>query len=218
MAAESGFKSPRVRGQVVQLWLVGGILADLVYGVLSVIHLGLIDDDYTTPARLEEVAASEDRLAVVGIAVLVVFLVTAAFWIAWFHRSYKNLPALGCPDRRHRTGWAIGGWFIPIVSWIIPKRITDDLWRCSVETHAPPELHWQRRRVPGWVHFWWFLFILGSLLGNASYRIYGEGDDIGRERLSTLIDIIATPVYVAAAVLAWRLVDRIGRAQEERGA
>lgn len=206
------FKSPRVRGQVLQLWLVGGIFVDVALGVLSAIHAGVLDDvESGEPGALSRLASSDDRLAIASVAALVVFLVTAVFFVAWFHRSYKNLPALGCPDRRHRVGWTIGAWFIPIVAWIIPKRITDDIWRCSVPSG---EFHWQLRRVPNWVHLWWFLFILGNLLGNASYRIYDGGETIDAERTSAIVDVVAAPVYVVGAILTWLIVDRISKAQD----
>jgi hypothetical protein len=210
------FRSPRVRGQVLQLWLVGGIFVDLALAVLSVIHLGLLDDRwFLDPKQAEKIAASDDRIVLVYIALIVVFLITSLFFLAWFHRAYKNLRALGCEHPRWGTGWSIGAWFIPIASFFIPKQITDDIWRCSVGRQTQPELPWRVRRVPGWVHFWWFLFIVGTLAGNGSGSFDADGSDVAAERMATLVDVITAPIYVVGAILTWRLVDRVSKAQEE---
>lgn len=208
------FKSPTVRGRVLQLWLVGQVFVDVAFGILSAIHLGLLEDGaYTDPAQLDKLAASDDRLALLGVAAIVVFLVTAVFFIAWFNRAYRNLPALGCRDRRWGTGWTIGAWFIPIAAWIIPKQIANEIWRCSVDRDQARE-----REIPLWVHLWWVLYVIGTLLGNLSVRVYGDGNDIDDERTSTLIDLVATPIYIASAVLCWLVVDRISKAQDAGGA
>lgn len=213
------FKSPRVRGQVLQLWLVGGIFVDLALGALSVVHLGLLDDRwFRDPAKAEKLAASDDRLLIAYVALVVVFLITSVFFLFWFHRAYKNLRALGCERLRWGTGWSIGAWFVPIACWVIPKQITNDIWRCSVERHEQPQTPWRLRRVPGWIHFWWFLFLVGSFAGNVSGSVYGDGDDLDAERASTLIDVVATPVYVVGAILTWRLVERISKAEDAAAA
>ena len=59
-----------------------------------------------------------------------VFIATGVFFLFWFHRAYRNLPALG-GDRRYGTGWAIGSWFVPFLNAWRPKQIVNDIWRES---------------------------------------------------------------------------------------
>lgn len=213
------FRSPRVLGQVFQLWVIGGMLVDLVYGVLSVVHYGLLDDGVLRDSdKLDEAAASEDRLALLFIPEIAVFLVTAIFFIAWFNRAYKNLPALGCVGRRRGTSATVWAWFVPIAAWIIPKQIANEIWRCSCAGERERDTPWRVRTVPLWVHLWWALWVIGSFLGNVSARVYGDSTDLDSERASTVIDIVATPFYLASAVLVWLLVDRISKGQEAAAA
>lgn len=85
-----------------------------------------------------EIESNDRRTLVVGIAYTVVYAVAAIVWIRWFHRAYSNLDA---GDRRYGTGWAIGGWFVPILSLWRPKQIANDLWTAGAadrEDADPP--------------------------------------------------------------------------------
>ncbi|MDQ3720152.1 MAG: DUF4328 domain-containing protein [Actinomycetota bacterium] len=77
--------------------------------------------------------------AIVGLALIVVFLM-------WFFRAYRNLPRLGVRTLRHKPGWAVGGWLVPILNLWRPKEIANDIWRGS-DPHLPAQAGraWQNR-------------------------------------------------------------------------
>jgi uncharacterized protein DUF4328 len=102
-----------------------------------------------------------DTLAVVQ---LLVTIVGAVIFIIWFQRGYSNLAALSPSKPRWSRGWAIAGWFVPLVSLVIPKQIANDLWRAG-EGGA---------RVPAVVHWWWALFLLSSVLGGFAGSAMGD--------------------------------------------
>src|SRR3954447_3617244 len=53
---------------------------------------------------------------------VVVQLVASLAFLPWFHRSYRNVARVGA-HVRYGTGWAIGAWFVPILSLWRPKQI-----------------------------------------------------------------------------------------------
>src|SRR3712207_1026141 len=77
----------------------------------------------------DQIDFNDTRQALIGFAQLAFYIVAAIFFIAWFHRGYRNVDAIGPQWRRHGTGWAIGGWFVPILSLWRPKQIVNDMWR-----------------------------------------------------------------------------------------
>ena len=72
------------------------------------------------PVTFDQFAASEDRqLQCRGTGLL--WILAAAFFIAWLHRAYK-LDSLAW-STSYGTGWAIGSWFVPILNLFRPKQI-----------------------------------------------------------------------------------------------
>ncbi len=65
-------------------------------------------------------------------ALLVVVLV-----IAWTRRVTGNLKPFGA-DLELGTGWAIGGFFTPIVMFWFPVRLWNQAWRATSPVLSPP--------------------------------------------------------------------------------
>jgi hypothetical protein len=55
------------------------------------------------------------------------YLATVTGFLVWFHRAYTNLHSLGMEPLRLRAGWAVGGWFVPILNLVRPKQIMSDI-------------------------------------------------------------------------------------------
>ena len=55
------------------------------------------------------------------------YLATITGFLVWFHRAYTNLHSLGMEPLRLRAGWAVGGWFVPILNLVRPKQIMSDI-------------------------------------------------------------------------------------------
>ncbi|PZS12734.1 MAG: hypothetical protein DLM64_04540 [Solirubrobacterales bacterium] len=75
--------------------------------------------------------ASDNQTALAAIFELGTLLVTAGGFLVWFYRAYSNLPLLGVKHMRYRTPWAVGAWFIPVLSIFQPKQMANDIWRGS---------------------------------------------------------------------------------------
>lgn len=88
-----------------------------------------------------------EGLAIVASAILV---------IVWMHRIAKNHALL------HRgatwgPGWAIGGWFLPPVLYIIPFLMFRELWKAS-DPDVPIGGEWRDGRVAPIVSIWFVLY------------------------------------------------------------
>jgi heme/copper-type cytochrome/quinol oxidase subunit 2 len=142
-----------------------------------------------TPAEID---ANDHRQLLAAVAQLVLLALAAVFFLRWFVRAYRNLPALGS-KREHSTRWAVGVWFVSIVGLIAPKKIVDEIWTKSDPTEQPePE---RKRRVPSFLDLWWIAFAVSSLL-------YGAGFNLSRGA-DRLVDFkIVSGTYMAADALA----------------
>jgi hypothetical protein len=141
------------------------------------------------------------------------------FFIRWFRRAYRNLPALGATGLRYRSGWTIGSWFIPIVGLILPKQIANDIWRASDPEERPDQgTLWQGDDVPALYQWWWGFFVVGSLLGNAAFRADLAADDLDGYRRAAAVTIASNLVDIVGATLAVLVIRRTTDRQEARAA
>jgi Domain of unknown function (DUF4328) len=95
----------------------------------------------------------------------VTYLATVTGFLVWFHRAYTNLHALRTEALRFRAGWAVGGWFVPILNLVRPKQVMNDIWRGS-DSGAPAtnDSAWHRAPVPALLQLWWAPFLTSWLV------------------------------------------------------
>lgn len=135
---------------------------------------------------------SLEVLAMLGTGVL--FIV----WLYTVHRSSRM-------DRRamrHKSGWAIGGWFVPVLNLWRPFQMVSDVRRGATgDAHAPVSFR------QGW---WWGTWVALSLASGVVSALYSRaasapagpeyadalGDAASWERLSSVLSIVAALLAV----------------------
>jgi Domain of unknown function (DUF4328) len=155
----------------------------------------------------------------VAIAELVTYLVAGVAYIAWFRRARANLPRLGAVGLTRGTGWAVGAWFIPFVSFFMPKGIHNDIWRAS-DPDLPWPAHreaWNRIPVPALHQAWWAAFVVGNLLDTIGGRM-ALADDLGVVRAGMLMCAVASLLCLLAAALVVPIVLALTARQRARAA
>ena len=187
------------------------VVAAVVRAAALVTRLSAIDD---FSARFAERARDAD--AFVDVAELVVLLATLAIapcFIVWCWRAAKNQQALGRQPERLGSGWAVGGWFIPLANLVIPALVIQDLWRGSDVTIARGDPRWRiadRSWLIGW---WWGLFVVALLVfpGSPADQRSVDYDTV---RGFNLLALLGMPCAATSAVLAILVVRRLGARQE----
>lgn len=90
------------------------------------------------PVPDEEVAEHDALVVQIALLSLAIFVGGGVVWLIWFKRLYANLPALGTKRRKHKVGWAVGGWFVPILNLVRPYQIAQEIWTESAPRPEPP--------------------------------------------------------------------------------
>jgi hypothetical protein len=171
----------------------------------------LVDGEDVSLSSLD---SNDIRQGVVALALFATYVAAVVLFIRWFHRAYSNLPALRSTPRFKR-GWAIGGWFVPILWFWRPKQIANDIWRGS--DPSPRSLQIMKTDVPPLVGLWWAAWIIGSLVYTRSTLAYlntpaasdagvsavlGDLEGARNIRHAAILDVVASGIDIAAAVLA----------------
>ncbi|MFD8478493.1 DUF4328 domain-containing protein [Kitasatospora sp. NPDC059673] len=124
------------------------------------------------------------------------FLGTCVVFLLWFRRCRLNVDRFGPGTQKYSAGWAVGGWFVPLAMWWIPRRIALDIWRAT----APTGKTWL-------INAWWAAWLaktLGALWVN---RLNANSNGY------SAFDVVAG---LAAAALAILVIQQITSAQEAR--
>jgi hypothetical protein len=171
--------------------------------------------------------ASGDLYLWIGAVQAAWFLVTAALWLAWFRRAYRNLPALGARRLRFRPWWAVGAWLLPVFSLFRPKQVLNDTWRAS-DPDLPPDQadSWRRRPVAELLGWWWLAFLASVLVRSITTEAVHAAADLmllgllpeqlDRFQASAGMQIVADLLTMVCGLLALRVVRRTTIRQHNR--
>ena len=161
--------------------------------------------DYLLPRGLAITVT--DRMWVLGA------LVAAAAFVTWLYQARRNAGRLG-GSPKWAPGWAVGGWFIPLASLVIPYLVVREVRRASAPAPQPVPVGW------------WGTSVLATVLLNRLIWLYdGVTSDDGRfERAALDTRTVAYPLWtvgtvmiVVTAFLSARVMRRITKAQQRTG-
>jgi hypothetical protein len=233
-AVEEGFGQPPSQGSLppdesyrplgrrarrVQVLLVIGIVIDLIALGSDLSEWALLERVESGALLTEsEADANDRRQAIVAGVQGAVFIVTAAFFIAWFYRAYRNLRALGATELRFGPRWAVGAWFVPILNFWRPKQIANDIWRASNPVLPREAADAWHDPVPPLLMFWWLAFVAGEWLFNVATRLSYQADEVAELKTVTGTFIAGDILWGIAGVLAVVVVHRTTARQEARAA
>jgi hypothetical protein len=155
--------------------------------------------DTTTATRLDQLTLTASVLD------LGLFLVTGILFITWLyraHRSDRMYPAA----LRHGSGWAIGGWFVPILGLWRPLQMVNDVRRGAVGIDPG-----RGGALVGW---WWTTYLAVLISGRISAALYPSGAEKPRKLLDALVasaqyDIVDAVLNTVAAALAILVVRHV---------
>jgi hypothetical protein len=149
---------------------------------------------------LTAVTGAESRMLAASWVELATLLVAGVPFILWFRAAYRLAKERSEYAMRYGIGWTIGGWIIPIVNLILPKKIANDLWRAGDPAWSQRELRPQE--VSPLVHWWWAAWVLWYIASGVAERLYDRAETISAIRGGVMAYIVSDAVWLVAAVLA----------------
>ena len=207
------YRSPRTIALVASRWLWFAVALGVAgFGVDALWLLSASGPD----TAVDELISITEMMDLVALVQLASLIVGGVLFLAWFHRAYGNIRALGVSEPRYRRGWAVGAWFIPVANLVIPKQLANDLWRAGDPELQPRDPGWQSRPVAALVHWWWVFYLVGSGLSSLAGNLIGDAASIGAMNTAVAIDATAQALWIAAALTGTRVIGRSTERQELR--
>ena len=188
----------KVRPALAGLTIAGlvGVAATLAWLLVAHSHrVDLVHQLKVSPRSVSVDAArhADDNVHNAAIAYLLLLLVTAGLFIAWLFQLTKVVHDHRPDALRHRPGWAIGGWFVPVLNLVRPKQMVDDVW-----TGSSPDL--ARERPAFYIHLWWAAFLVSGFVDRLAAR--GGDNSLSDVESSDRLFRWAEGLELVAAVLA----------------
>lgn len=153
-----------------------------------------------------ELAADQNRRALVGGLQLFAFVVAAGLFLRWIHRMSVNAHALATEGMEFGPRSVVAWFFAPGLQFSKPFEALRELFRASHPDHIDD---WQAAPVPHLLSLWWTLwlcFLLTTALTLVADIWAGSVDEMYTAAWGTAVTgVVAAPLGVAAAICVWRL-------------
>jgi hypothetical protein len=160
---------------------------------------GWIDDPET--ARVEQGDQIDALTRGLGLAHMALYVAVAVVLITWLYRVYVS-DRVDPAELRHSSGWVIGAWFVPILSWWRPLQVVRDLWWSATPAPQRGRGAAGRRSIPWLMVWWWAAWIVTNVSGYLSLQVRQRVDEANGLLASLQFDAFADGVSVVAALLA----------------
>jgi Domain of unknown function (DUF4328) len=154
---------------------------------------------------LAEWNRSASRIDALNLLRLLLLVATAVVFLRWLHLCYRNVRVLGL-STRFTPGWAVGYWFIPVLSLFRPKQVIDELWERTDDALVGQK--------SGLIPVWWGMWLIGNAIEWVGTRLGSSTLDEVKTRNSVFLT--AHVLQIGAAVCAYWLVGRLTERQDAR--
>jgi hypothetical protein len=186
---------------VLLLAVVQGI-CDVAFGAWTAqLMSGWIHDPLSATANQANVVDLGGlALSITRVLILLGCGVLFIIWLFQAHRSNR----MDAAKLQHGSGWAIGGWFVPILGLWRPYQMVLDAYCGSSGARMGSTL----------LRGWWAAFVLMQITSQVSFRLIPDESLVGTElmdalRTSATIDAVDGLVSCVAAILAILVVRKV---------
>jgi len=210
------FESGHYRTQWVTFFLAGLVLICIISVWFDYLQIQLVNriirGDFVTMA---EALANDDRQATIGLIYTVVFIITGILFLMWIHRVHRNLPSLGNTNLKYSPGWAVGWFFVPILSLWKPYQVTTEIWKASdPTTDINDSTAWKKSSASSIISSWWFLFLVSALIGNILVRFVLQAETPSEILTVSCWSFIMGVIDIVIAILTILIVRNIDQRQQ----
>ena len=163
-----------------------------------------------------EAAASDSSQRLIGYLQLGVYAGTSVAFLTWFHRVHRNLVSLGNRRLKYRSGWTVGGFFVPFLNLVRPWKVMREVWHGSdpsglerdmAPTDPPARNHLGTPDAVGW---WWALFVISGFVGRAILiAARAPNQTLVDLQAFTWLNVAADGLDLVSCLVAIHLVSRI---------
>jgi hypothetical protein len=148
---------------------------------------------------------------------LFALVVTGIGVLVWAYQTSKAFDARGTSGRRWRGWWTVGGWFVPIASFILPRLGFNELEKISQVPFTGDDIgdRWKGETRSAIGDLWWLLWVTGLFLYQSTQVFLTDPSvDSGTIATAASLSGVAHVVLAAAGAALVIVVRRIDSASQ----
>lgn len=197
----------RKRAKILKFLLIAGffVVAAALVGQFAELQGRISLDEAAVPTGATALYAA------VGLTDVLLMLFTIVFFSMWIYRAAANIVAAGTVGFDYTPGWAVGWYFVPLANLYNPYPAMRQIWNASHGGQGD-----QLERPAGLLAIWWGTWLLANIASITSIRLTINPASPAEFETGLQIGIFASLVSLALYPAAYRLVERITKAQQER--
>ncbi len=193
------------RARIVKAMLVGGLVLVVPMLIGEIAEL----QGWVSLGNVDTIASPDGLYAGILMANGLLLIATYVVFGMWIYRAAANVDLAMVQGFRYTPGWAVGWYFIPLANFYKPFAAMRQIWNASNGGR------YLDRSEPLLV-YWWGMWTLTSVASYFAFRSGLNPENAAEARSALEAETFSSVLCLALYPLAWRLVDRITRAQGER--
>jgi len=211
------YQSGHDRARWITYFLIGVIIVAPISMLSNYVQIDLLESARRGMSIASaEASANDARQQLIGSIQTLLLIGTATLFLMWFHRAHRNLSALGAKELQHTPGWAVGGFFVPILNLIRPYQVACEIWKASDPGYSDGT-SWKSLGTPSVVQRWWWMFLITGFLGNITLRMMIQNPDTIQDLITlSWINLVTDILDIPSAIFAITMVKQIDQRQETR--
>ncbi|MFC3077126.1 DUF4328 domain-containing protein [Phenylobacterium terrae] len=162
---------------------------------------------YDPVTGVAETATLDILLSSVALLQLVIWVIAAFLVLKWIYRTKLNAHELAT-GLQTSPGWAVGWFFVPVVSLWMPFESLRETWKAS---HDPAS--WPGLKTPALLYGWWALWILSSVIGLAALPATLQADTVRELHTLDVVAMVTYPLNIVVNLMFAQIVRRLSEAQ-----
>jgi len=190
------------------------MVVSAIYGFAELYNMSVLQNLYDSGYRgnVADIQSTTNDLfqAISALFSFCMFGVAAFYFLKWTVRANKAVRSMGAKGLTHSPGWAVGWYFVPIATLLLPFQAMSDLYKASVN---PQNLN--SIELPSIFRLWWALWVVSCVSGQIIFRYNAQHDDIQSIIEIIPFSVLADFMEVPLALTVIKIVQMVYNAQQQ---
>jgi hypothetical protein len=136
-------------------------------------------------------------------------VLTALVFLLSLRRARTVAEVLSPDGHRHRFGWVVGSWLLPVAPFFLCKRLINDIWAASCPAGR---VRWTSVLLTSW----WLIFVAAVTYTGWGWNHSRNADGTQEIRTALQDSMIGAGLYLVTGVPAVMVVLELSRMQRDR--
>jgi hypothetical protein len=193
-----GYRSSATRGRAVVAAVGATVIASAVAVLVDLYGVVIVNGAEDGTLTVDDAYAFDALNGAVALVQLGLLFASAATVLAWLSRVVENVPPLTGSTPRRSPREAIGWWFVPFVSFVVPYQIASDAMR---------RLRTGDEGAERLLRPWWATWVTLNIMGGIIFQL--PQDTLEELRVGFVLTAVFDGLYVASGLLLMLIVRAI---------